>query len=136
MPTELWYKKKSVSKKEVNTQNLRTFELGTQEGRNVPIWTIVGFQQSDRQHDQNLKNDTFHRLPVLSVQWFIGTKKYPDSTILLNYNDDDYSQGYKQTEEAFRALTEDEILKPYISDHDLDPLMMVIILVINYTFSI
>ena len=39
--------------KEVNTQNLWTFELGTQEGINVHIWVIIGFQQSDRQHDQN-----------------------------------------------------------------------------------
>ena len=46
-------------------------------------------------------------------------KKYPDSAILLNYDDDDYSQGYGQTKEAFRALTRDDILKPYISYNDL-----------------
>ena len=34
--------------KEVITQNLRNFELGTQEGINVPIWIIIGFQQQDR----------------------------------------------------------------------------------------
>ena len=33
--------------------------MGTQEGIDVPIWIIVGFQQCDRQHDQNLNNDTF-----------------------------------------------------------------------------
>ena len=32
--------------------------------------------------------------------------------------DDDYSQGYGQIKEAFRTLTEDDILYPYISDHD------------------
>ena len=37
---------------------------------------------------------------------------------MLNYNDDDYSRGYGQIEEAFRALTEDDILKPYIFDDD------------------
>ena len=36
----------------------------------------------------------------------------------MNYNDIDYSQGYKQIKEAFIALTKDDILKPYISDHD------------------
>ena len=45
--------------KEVNTQNLCTFELATQEGKNVPIYNIVGFQQSDFQHDQNLNNEIF-----------------------------------------------------------------------------
>ena len=46
------------------------------------------------------------------------TEKYPDSTILLNYDDDDYSQGYGQITEAFRAFTKDDILQPYISDID------------------
>ena len=83
-----------------------------------PIWIIVGFQQSDRQHDQNLNNDTFYRPPVTSAECIIENQKYPDSAILLNYDDDDYSQGYKQIKEAFRALTKDDILQPYISDND------------------
>ena len=116
-PTNLHYPEKSVLMKEVNTQNFRTFELGTQEGVNVPIWLIVGFQQIDRQHDQNLNNDTFYRPPVTSAQCIIGTEKYPDSAFLLNYNDDDYSQGYGQIK-VFKALTKDDILQPYISEDD------------------
>ena len=104
--------------KEVNTQNFWTFELGTQEGVNVPIWIYVAFQQHDRQHDQTLNNDTFYRMPVTSAQCIIGTEKYPDSAILLNYDDDDYSQGYGQIKEAFKALTKDNILQPYRSEDD------------------
>ena len=59
MATEFYYPERSVFKKEVKTQNLWAFELGTQEGINVPTWIYVGFQQNDRQHDQNLNNDTF-----------------------------------------------------------------------------
>ena len=117
-PTELRYVERSVFMKEVNKQNLWTFELGAQEGINVPIWIILGFQQSDRQHDQNLNNDTFYRPPVISAQCIIGTEKNPDSAILLTYDDDDYSQGFTQIKEAFRALSKDDILKPYISDND------------------
>ena len=58
-PKELHYPEKSVFMKEVNTQKHWTYELGTQEGVNVPIWIYVVFQQSNRQHDQNLNNDTF-----------------------------------------------------------------------------
>ena len=116
-PTERRYVERSVFMKEVNTQNLWTFELGTKEGVNVPIWIIVGFQQSDRQHGQNLNNDSFYR-PVISAQCISGTEKYPDSSILLNYNDDDYSEGYAQMKEVFRALSKVDILKPYISDND------------------
>ena len=104
--------------KEVNTQNLWTFELGTQEGINVPIGIFVAFQQMDRQNNQDLNNDTFYRSLVTSAQCIIGTEKYPDSGSLLNYNDDDYSQGYGQIKEAFKALTKDEVLQPYISEDD------------------
>ena len=117
-PTLLHYPERSVFMKEVNTQNLWTFELDTQEGINVPILIFVAFQQNDRQNDQNLNNDTFYRPLVTSAQFIIGTEKYPDSSILLNYNDDDYSQGYGQIKEVFKALTKDNILQPYISDLD------------------
>ena len=102
--------------KEVSTQNFWTSELGTQESINVPIRIYVVFQQSDRQHDQNLNNDTFVGLPVISAQILIGTERHSDTAILLNYNDDDYSQRYGQIKEAFKALTKDDILQTYISE--------------------
>ena len=82
-PTNLQYPERSVFMKEVNTQNFWTFGIGTQEGVNVPIWVYVAFQQHDRQHDQNLKNDTFYRMPVTSAQCVVGTEKNPDSANLL-----------------------------------------------------
>ena len=117
-PTQLQYPERSVFMKEVNTENFWTFELGTLEGINIPTWIFVVFQQNDRQHDQNLNNDTFVRLPVISAQVVIGTERYPDSAILLNYEDDDYSQGYGEIKEAFRPLTKDDILQPYITEDD------------------
>ena len=65
-----------------------------------------------------MNNDTFCRLPVVSAECIIGTEKYPDAGILLNYDDDDYSQGYHQIKEAFKALTKDDILRPYMSEQD------------------
>ena len=117
-PTLLHYPERSVFLKEVNTQNHWIFELGTQEGINVPIWIFVAFQQIDRQNDQGLNNDTFYRPPVSSAQCIIGTEKYPDSGIVLNYNGDDYSQVYGQIKIFFKALTRDNLLQPYISEHD------------------
>ena len=61
--------------KEVITETLWNFELGTQEGIKVPRWIIVGFQQIDRQDSQNLNIDTFHRHPVTGAQCIIGTEK-------------------------------------------------------------
>ena len=82
-PTELEYTERSVPMKDVNTQNLWTFELGTPEGINVPVWIFLCFQQSDRQHDRKLKNDALYGPPVTSAQCVIGSKKI---------DDDDYSQ--------------------------------------------
>ena len=104
--------------KELKSQNLWNFDLGSQESLNVPIWIVIGFQQRERQDSQNVNNDTFCRLPVVSAQAIIGTEKYPDPGIILNYDDDDYSRGYSQIEEAFRASTKDDILQPYISGDD------------------
>ena len=61
---------------------------------NVPTWIIIGFQQRNRQDSQNLKNDTFCRLPVVSAQCIIGTGKYFDTGIFLIHDEDYYSQGF------------------------------------------
>ena len=79
---------------------------------NIPIWIIVSFQQRVRQDSQNFNNDTSYKPPVTSAQCIIGTEKYPDNSIILNYDDDDYIQGYGQIKEAFRVLTKNHILKP------------------------
>ena len=118
LPTELHYPERSVFMKEVNVENFWSFELGTQGGINVPVWVYVVFQQSNRQHDQILNNDTFYKMPVTSVQVVNGTEKYYYSGSLLNYDDDDYCQGYGQSTEAFRALTKTNILQTYISEDD------------------
>ena len=87
----------------------------------VPMWIIIGCQQRDGQDSQNLINGTFCRLPVTNAQCFIGTEKLPDAGILINCDDDDYSQGYVQIKKAFRDLTKDDIFQPSISDHDFRP---------------
>ena len=45
-------------------------------------------------------------------------RKNPDAAILSNFDDDDYIHTYSGIEEAFKALTKDDILKCYLSEHD------------------
>ena len=113
-PRELQYVGRSVFLKEVNTRNFWNFKLRTEEG----IWILVGLHRRDRQPNQNLSNDTLYRPPVTFAQCITGTDKIPDSVILIIYKDVDYSQGYRQNKQDFRALTNDDILQSYISDHD------------------
>ena len=117
-PTELHYVERSVFMQKVKNQKVWQFQIGVQEGISIPIFIIFGFQQQGRENSQNPNNDTFCRLPIVSAQCIIGTKKYPDGGSLLSCDDNDYSQGYGQIKEAFRTLTKDDILKPYTSEHD------------------
>ena len=52
-PTEFRYIERSVFMKEVNIQNLWNFELVCEENMNVPMWTIIGFEQQNRQDSQS-----------------------------------------------------------------------------------
>ena len=64
-------------------------------------------------------------------------KNKPDTGILLNYDDDDYSQSYHQIKEAFKALTRDDILQPYILKKISEPQILELpMFVIIYMFSI
>ena len=65
--------------------------IGLSGRHEFPIWIVIGFQKRDRQDSQNPNNDTFGRLPVVSAQAVIGTKKYPDAGMLLISDDDNYS---------------------------------------------
>ena len=103
-PTELQYVGRSLFMKEVSTQNFWNFQLGTQERTNIPIWILIGLQQRDRQFSQKLNKDTFFRPQVTCALCNIGTAKYPVSAVLLNCEDDDYSQGYDQIKEGCRVL--------------------------------
>ena len=133
-PTELQCLARSAFIKEVNIQNLWTFELGTQERINVRIWVIVGFQQKERQDSQNLNNDSFNRPSVTSAQCNIGTEKYPDSAFSLNYDNDDYSQGYGQIKKLLELSQKTISYNHKYQNLILDHLILVLIVGINYTF--
>ena len=72
------------------------------------------FPAKKRQNSQKFNNDTFYRPPITSAQSIFGREKYPDWAILIGYDDDDFTQCCGQINNAFRALTKDNILNPYI----------------------
>ena len=117
-PMDLRFIKRTVPMKDVNNEKLRDIELGIWELHIVAIWIFVGFQQPCRQNSQHLYNVTFYRTPVTSAQCIYKTDKHPDAGMLLNYDDNDYSQDDAQIGGAFLAQTKDDILQPYISDHE------------------
>ena len=97
--------------------------MRSKEGKSDPQLTKSQNQKVNyhavKQNSQKLNNDTFCRLPVISTQGVTSTEKFPDSDILLNYDDDDdYSQGYAQFKNVFGAVTKDNILQPFRCDED------------------
>ena len=75
MATEIQNPVRSIFMKQLNTQYSWTFESGAPEGNKVPVWIYVFFQQSDRQYDQKLNNDTFYKMPVTSAQCINRSEK-------------------------------------------------------------
>ena len=71
----------------------------------------MGFEQKNRLGSQEVNNDIFCRPPVTSTHCIIRTKKNPDSGRNRNYADDDFSQGYGKTDEAFKCLKKYDFLQ-------------------------
>ena len=57
-PTELFYTERTVIRKDVNTNNNWTFELGN-SGELTPTFVIVGFQAGNKIDSQTHNNATF-----------------------------------------------------------------------------
>ena len=66
-PTELFYTERTVFRKDVNTNNNWTFEIGNNGGRcrgePIPTFLIVGFQARNKIDSKTHDNATFDRLP-------------------------------------------------------------------------
>ena len=79
IPTDLHYVERSVFLQEVKNWKTWQFQIGVEEGINITIFIIIGFQQQDKENSQNLNNDAFIRLPVTSAQCLIGSEKLRNS---------------------------------------------------------
>ena len=94
-PTELYYMERIVFRKDVNTNNNWTFELGS-SGESTPSFIIVGFQARNKIDSQTLDNAIFDRLPVSNAVCKIGSEKSPDDGIECDYDRDKYDQAYSE----------------------------------------
>ena len=96
-PTKLYYTERTVFRKDVNTNNNSTFEIGN-SGESTPTFEIVGFQARNEIDSQTHDNATFDRLPISNAVCKIGSEKYPDDGIKCDYDRDKYDQAYSEIE--------------------------------------
>ena len=115
-PTELYYIKRVVFRKDVNTNNNWTFELAN-SGESTPIFIIVGFQARNKIDSQTHDNAIFDRLPVSNAVCKIGSEKYPDDGIECDYDRDKYDQAYYEIENFYQLKSETNLLNPFIDLH-------------------
>ena len=94
-------------RKDVNTNNNWTFELGSS-------FIIVGFQARNRIDSQTHDNAIFDRLPVSNAVCKIGSEKYPDDGIECDYDRDKYDQAYSEIENFYLLKSETNLLNPFI----------------------
>ena len=70
-PAELFYTEHTVFRKDVNTNNNWTFELGNSR-ESTPTFVIVGFQARNKTDSHTHDNATFDRLSVSNAVCKIG----------------------------------------------------------------
>ena len=76
-PTELNYTERTVSRKDVNTNNNNwTFDLGN-SGESTPTFVTVGFQAKNKIDSQTHDNAIFDLLSISKSVCKIGLEKYP-----------------------------------------------------------
>ena len=115
-PTELFYTERTVFRKDVNTNNNWTFELGN-SGESTPTFVIVGFQARNKIDSQTHDNATFDRLSVSNAVCKIGSEKYPDDGIECDYDRDKYDRAYCGIENFYHSKSETNLLNPFIDLH-------------------
>ena len=125
-PTELFYTDRTVFRKDVNTNNNRTFELGNSRGggnggnyheQSTPTFVIVGFQARNKIDSQTHDNALFDRLAISNAVCTIGSEKYLDDGIECDYNRDKHDQAYSEIEIFYHLKSETNLLNPYFDLH-------------------
>ena len=115
-PTELYYTERTVFRKDVNTNDNWTFELG-KSGESTPTFVIVGFQARNKIDSQTHDNATFDRLSLSNAVCKIGSEKYPHDGRECDYDRDKYNQAYSEIENFYHLKSVTNILNPFIDLH-------------------
>ena len=75
-PTELSFTERTVFRKDINTNNNWTFELGN-SGESTPSFVIVGFQTRNKIDSQTDDNATCDKFSISNAVCKIGSENIP-----------------------------------------------------------
>ena len=83
--TEASYTKRSSYMKDVTTDKTWSFQLGVGNGKDVPVYIVVGFMHREQCNQQHRNNDTFFRPSVVNAPANIGSEKFADAGTNCKY---------------------------------------------------
>ena len=99
-PTELYYTERTVFRRDVNTNNNWTFELGN-SGESTPTFVILGFQARNKIDTQTHDNAVFDQFPISNAVCKMRSENYPDDGIGCDYDRDKFDQAYSEIENFY-----------------------------------
>ena len=70
------------------------FELGLGSGFDVPMYNVVGFEESNSLGSQEFDNDVSYKSTKSGAQFYMGTKKYPDASFNSDYPQEEFSGAF------------------------------------------
>ena len=75
VPTELYYEECTVFGKTMRKSGTWTFELGIENGKNIPSWINEGLLEIDEFDEQTRDKSNFDWLPVCSTVFRLGSER-------------------------------------------------------------
>ena len=114
--TDYSYISRTVSQKQVDSNNQWIFELGVKSGDELPIYAIIGFQNQDRfSPDQTQNNAIFDRPDIIECSCHIGAVKFPDTNeYQVDFERNKYNDLYNEVRRFYKDFIQGEGSTLYI----------------------
>ena len=96
-------------------------DIGTCQHVNSPKY-LIGAHQTRTRSDTANKNNNIAIIDNLNLQKYfveIGSVRYPRASVLVNYEQNDYYESYKDLKLYFREYICEQLMSPFISYPDL-----------------
>ena len=111
-----WY-----TERRVITDTITQMDIGTSEHVNSPKYLISAHQTRNRAVTAN-KNNNIALIDNLNIEKYyveIDSLRYPQDSVLLNYEQNDYIEPYKDLKLFFKEYIGEELMSPFISYPDM-----------------
>ena len=117
--TDYSYISRTVSQKQVDSNNQWGFELGVKSGDELPIFAIIAFQNQNRFTPNQLQNNAvFDRPDIIKASCHIGAVKFPDTNeYQVDFQRNKYNDLYNEIRRFYKDFIKGEG-SPYITYKD------------------